>query len=159
MLLLAGWALALMVERIRPTWLSYIFFGLILLPGIYNIGRLHPYEYIYKNSYAGGVSGSFRYYELDRECISLRGGMEYVNKVAEPGDIVMVFRQTSQVLPNARSDLYLIDDKVSYEDADYVLACHFPWHRDLSDQGFKIEHSIKFGNARLTDVWVPESKD
>lgn len=157
MLLLAGWGLAKIVDHIRPAWLANIVLAAAFLPGIYNIVRLHPYEYIYKNSFAGGVSGSYRYYELDRECISLRGGMEYVNQVADPGDIVMVFRQTSQVLPNARSDLYLIDDKVLYEDADYVIACHFPWDRDISDQGFKIEHSIKIGSARLTDIWVPAS--
>jgi hypothetical protein len=153
MLLLAGWALAFISKRINSKWLSTAIVLLALLPGLYNIVRLHPYQYIYKNSYAGGISGSYRYYELDRECISLREGMEYVNQVADPGDIVMVFRQTSQVLPNARSDLYLIDDKILYDDAKYVIACHFPWERDLSDQGFEIDYQVQIGSASLTDVW------
>lgn len=39
--------------------------GLLVLPGLLGIIRLHPYPYAYYNGYAGGVGGAFRVYETD----------------------------------------------------------------------------------------------
>jgi hypothetical protein len=46
-------------------WLYAGAVGLILLPGILGILRLHPYEYTYYNSFIGGTRGAFRNYETD----------------------------------------------------------------------------------------------
>ena len=79
--------------------------------------------------------------------------MEFVNEVAEPRDRVMILRQISQVVPYAREDLILIDDNLSYDLADYILACYFPRQWDFSDQGFERVYQVRAGSAVLTDVW------
>lgn len=38
---------------------------LFLIPSIYGVVQLHPYEYAYYNSFIGGVSGAFRKYETE----------------------------------------------------------------------------------------------
>ena len=47
--------------------------------------HLHPYQYIYYNSFVGGVHGAFHNYELDYWGTSYYEAAEYVNQVASPG--------------------------------------------------------------------------
>lgn len=56
------------LQRIRftqPLWLYAGMAFVLLLPGILGIVRLHPYEYTYYNSFAGGTDQVFRQYETD----------------------------------------------------------------------------------------------
>jgi hypothetical protein len=39
--------------------------GLLLIPGLLGMAQLHPYEYAYYNSLAGGPGGAYRTYETD----------------------------------------------------------------------------------------------
>jgi hypothetical protein len=152
-LMIAGLALEWLIDHLPRRWLQATALALALGPGLWGIAVLHPYEYIYMNQFVGGVGGAEGRYELDRQCISLRGGIEYVNQVADPGDTVMVLRQTSQVVPNARPDLRLIDDRLPYRQADYVLACHWPDPVSLRGEGFELAHKVSADGATLTDVW------
>jgi hypothetical protein len=55
-----------------------------LLPSVFGIVSLHPYEYIYYNSFVGGVSGAEGRFETDYWAISFREAAEYVNENASP---------------------------------------------------------------------------
>jgi len=69
----------------------YLFIILILiLPGIINAVNLHPYEYIYYNSFTGGVEGAFRRYELDYWATSLKEIMDFLNQQARPGAKIII---------------------------------------------------------------------
>jgi len=60
-----GVAFEFLIDHIAIFWLRA---GLVLIlsaPGIVGITQLHPYEYTYYNSFAGGTSGAFRNYETD----------------------------------------------------------------------------------------------
>ncbi|MGA9531566.1 MAG: hypothetical protein WBR18_02520 [Anaerolineales bacterium] len=153
LLIIAGLALEWLVDLFINRWLRWGLFALAIAPGIWGIVQLHPYEYIYMNQLVGGVSGAQGRYELDRQCISLRGGIEILNQIAEPGASVMVMRQISQVVPNARPDLLLIDNRQPFEQADYLLSCRWPDYQDFQDQGFEPINGIGAGGAVLTDVW------
>ncbi len=153
LLILAGIALEAVLGRLRRDWARWLAFGLAIAPGIWGIIRLHPYEYIYMNSLVGGVSGAYGQYELDRQCISLREGIEFVNEVAEPETTVMVLRQVSAVVPYARADLELIDDRWSVIFADFVLSCYWPGGTDLGPRGFEQVYEVRVGEAVLADVW------
>ena len=105
------------------------------------------------NSLVGGVSGAYGRYELDRQCISLREAIEEVNRTAAPGTTVMVLGQISAVVPYARPDLRLIDDREPFRTAEYVLSCYWQSTIDLAPEGFEVFYRVRRGEAVLTDLW------
>ena len=52
------------------------------MPGWLASFHLHPYQYIYYNSFIGGPQGAFRRYETDYWMTSFREATAYVNSVA-----------------------------------------------------------------------------
>jgi hypothetical protein len=62
----------------------------MVVPSIYSIIVLHPYEYIYYNALAGGERGAFRRYEMDYWGIAFHEAALDVNEIAAPGARVVV---------------------------------------------------------------------
>jgi hypothetical protein len=153
LLIVAGIGLEAILQRLHRRWAEWLLLAAVLLPGIWALIWLHPYEYIYKNSLVGGVSSAYTQYELDRQCISLREAIEHVNRIAPLGTSVMVMRQISSVVPYARPDLRLIDDREPLRSAEYILSC--TWHAvgDLGPEGFERIYDVRRGEAVLTDLW------
>jgi hypothetical protein len=46
-------------------WMHAALAIVVLIPGLFGIASLHPYEYTYYNSLIGGTAGAFRKYETD----------------------------------------------------------------------------------------------
>ena len=157
LLILAGQALGVLAAKLARRWQQAALIGLVLLPGVVGIARMHPYAYVYYNAFVGGSSGAFGQYELDRQCVSLREGIEYVSQIAEPGAVVMLPRQTSQAIPFARPDLQLVDIRVDLSQADYAVTCYWPRTEDYSQEGFEVIYQVRRGQAILTDVWARTS--
>ena len=151
--LVAGMGLEACVKRLRRTWARGVVYGLILIPGIWAIIQLHPYEYIYYNSLVGGVNGATGQYEIDRWCISYREAIEYTNTVAEPGAVVVVPQQVNQVVPYARPDLRLLDGSRGVVDADFVLSCTYRDKGRWDTRRFTPVYAVRRGRAVLTEVW------
>ncbi|MEA3349239.1 MAG: hypothetical protein U9Q82_01305, partial [Chloroflexota bacterium] len=63
--LVAGIALDMIFETIHRPMLKAIIMAALILPGIFQGVKLHPYQYIYYNSIIGGVKGAYRRFELD----------------------------------------------------------------------------------------------
>jgi len=147
----------------RKAWLAWAVFALAIIPGIASLIYLHPYEYIYLNSFTGGVSGGFERYELDHECISLREGIEAANRLVPPGSAVLVPHQGDAALLYARPDIRFSGNEASSDEADYVLTCSWPapedvgkegsYPVDLSDEGFLPLYMVRRGNAVLATLW------
>jgi len=153
LLILGGLALQAIGERLRAGWLRALLFVVAILPGVIGIVRLHPYEYIYFNSLAGGVSGADGRFQLERECLSYREGIEAVNRIAAPGAVVIVPQQTNQVEPFARPDLVLRDATQGYADADFVLSCTWRDAGDWRTGGFERVFEVRRGTAVFMQVW------
>jgi hypothetical protein len=85
----------------------FLILGVLVIPGIYADIQLHPYQYIYYNSYVGGVRGAFRNYELDYWETSYRQTAQYVNQTVPMNaeGIILGQKHTFQVY--ARPDLRL----------------------------------------------------
>ncbi len=94
------------------TWRVVIILA-ILLPGILAGVRLHPYEYVYYNSFAGET---FRRYEADYWTTSFREAAHLLGEIAEPNATVQVIGPSHTFEPFARPDLKFVDS-----DPDYVV--------------------------------------
>ncbi len=153
LMIVAGVGLEELLIRIKLRWIQAVTCVLVLLPGILAIAQLHPYEYIYYNTFVGGVSGASGQYEIDRWCISYREAIEYTNKVAEPGAVVVVPKQVDQIVPFARPDLRLLNASRGVVDADYVLSCTWRDAGRWDTRRFEPVYQVRRGSAVLTEVW------
>ncbi len=70
--LLVGLSLEALLRLLRFRWLWAGLVLLCVIPGLYGGIRLHPYEYVYYNQFAGGTGGAYRKYEMDYWATSYR---------------------------------------------------------------------------------------
>lgn len=98
--------------------------ALAVLPGLVGIVRLHPYEYIYYNSFVGGERGAFRRFELDYWGISYREAAAWLNENAPPGANVWVEGPAHLLHMYLRQDLNLYSayEAERAERYDFVVA-------------------------------------
>ncbi|MBL8097715.1 MAG: hypothetical protein JNK81_00935 [Anaerolineales bacterium] len=148
--LMAGMAF----ERIKNVKWQTVLVVLCLIPNIFGIVKLHPYEYIYYNTFAGDTSESF---ENDYWAISYREAAEYVNGVASPNANIWVEGPAQLFTMFAREDLKIfssgeIERAESYE---YVVSTT---RYDLDKKSYpdaEVIYEIKRGNAVLTVIKKP----
>jgi hypothetical protein len=66
--------------KVQPAILKLAIIAVIILPGIVQSIHLHPYEYIYYNSFIGGIEGAYRRFELDYWGLSFYQAGVYLNE-------------------------------------------------------------------------------
>jgi hypothetical protein len=105
----AGIIIEVLIGQIKSNWTRWIIVLFILLPGVINIVRLHPYEYIYYNSFVGGIKGAAQRFSLDYMGASLKESFDFINEVAEPEATVLVLGSVEVAKSYAREDLRVVD--------------------------------------------------
>ena len=95
--------------------------ALVLLPGLIGIVRLHPYEYIYYNTFIGGETGALRRFELDYWGTSYREAADWLNEAAPPDANVWVDG------PAHLLDMYLREDLNLYSTYEVERAEHYDY--------------------------------
>lgn len=125
--IVGGLGLDWLLSLLRRPTLRVLVATLVVLPGIVSILQLHPYEYIYYNSLAGGVRGAEGVFSLDAWCTSSREALEYVNRIAEPGARIGYFNRFHLVRPYLREDLEIVQVRNEAEavekEVDFVFSC------------------------------------
>ncbi len=115
---------AIVFEKLRRPVLQAAVIALLVFPGILEGALLHPYEYVYYNSFIGGVHGADRKYELDYWGTSYRAAADYLNGIAPANGTVWVEGPAHLLQLYARPDLkiystYEVERAAHY---DYVVA-------------------------------------
>lgn len=110
----AGLALEALFEIlhkwVKPSFWLRASFGLILvLPGIYGLVRLHPYQYTYYNFYIGGTSGAFRSYETDYWLTCYKDAVEELNTRVNTPVNLFVKREAYLAKPYADENVRIRD--------------------------------------------------
>jgi hypothetical protein len=147
----------IIIEKIERLPLQIGLIALAVLPGVIGIIRLHPYEYIYYNTFAGGESGAFRRFELDYWGTSYREAADWLNEIAPPDANVWVEG------PAHLLDLYLRDDLSLYSTYEVERADQYDFvvsttRYDLDLISFpnaKIVYEIERSNALLAVIKQP----
>ena len=119
--ILAGWALETLRMRIRQNSIRIAIVAFALAPGIVQIVRLHPYQYIYYNNLVGGVRGAEGRYELDYWCTAYREAMGYVNQHATSNAVIQAWGPYEAANAFAREDVKVYPLDVG--SPQYVLGC------------------------------------
>ena len=94
----------------------------LALPGIIAGIQLHPYEYIYYNSFIGGVPGAQGRFETDYWATSYRAAMNYVNTIAPANGKIFVAGPSYIAAIYARHDLRIyMDIDMNTQVFDYAI--------------------------------------
>lgn len=132
--ILAGMALEIIYKRVNHKLIGIALAILILAPGLIGIISLHPYQYIYYNSFVGGLRGAAGNFETDYWLTSYREAAGYLNENAPIGARILAWGAGYNVGHNARKDLYVWDfssDDLE-ETYDYaVITTRFNSHLSL----------------------------
>jgi hypothetical protein len=136
-------------ERLRKPilWLGLVI--LLILPNLYWMTALHPYQYVYYNSLVGNVQGAFRRYEMDYWATSYREAIEFINEIAPPNSRVIVLGTSQLVSSFARPDLKIdeyrkLDDPKSVAPAYAILTSRHNKDLELypdADRLYSVERS------------------
>ena len=100
-----AFSLEVIFKKIKKQWLRLSLIILIIIPGLISLVRLHPYQYIYYNSFVGGVEGAFRRFELDYWFTSSNELTAWVNENADSGAKIVVNDAPYFIDQQLRSDL------------------------------------------------------
>jgi hypothetical protein len=131
----AGVGLNEVSKRVNRQWILVVLLVILSLPGVLSLWNLHPYEYIYYNSFAGGLPGAEGYFETDYWTTSYNQATEYINAEAPPNAKVAVWGPKHIVRHKIRKDLTVFglfpesDDLSSYD--YYVITTRYQKHLSL----------------------------
>jgi len=121
----AGFAFEQSFEFITNNWARIVTSSLILAFGVVPYIQLHPYEYAYYNSFAGGVGKVFRTYETEYWLTCYREAVLSFDKIAPPGAQLFVRREPYIAAYYANKDISIRDFRTDLKDiqpGDFVLA-------------------------------------
>lgn len=152
--IVVGISLDWLFGKINLKWISSVIALAIFLPGLFTIITLHPYEYVYYNSFVGGVGGAFRQFEMDYWATSMNEATKFINEYAIPDAKIVVGGPYQNVKYYAREDLKIFDlDKIkdnSLKDYDYAIILT----RNNADQKYAIDSPTIFQVGRKGAVFV-----
>lgn len=96
-----------------------------VLPGIFSIAQLHPYEYIYYNALTGGVEGAYREYPLDYWLTSYQHVAEWVDDNIPPDSTILVWGGMRRIQPFVNNEYTFVSNTRiapdEYDQFDYVI--------------------------------------
>lgn len=121
----SGLAFERITVLIKTNWAKIVFVAAVLVFGIIPSIQLHPYEYAYYNTFAGGVSGAFRQYETEYWLTCYREAVLKFNNEAQAGSQLFVRREPYIAAYYADTDITIRDLRTKQKDVqsgDYVLA-------------------------------------
>jgi hypothetical protein len=107
-----------------PIWLRAGIGLFLVLPGIYGLVRLHPYQYTYYNFYIGGTSGAFRSYETDYWLTCYKDAVEELNNQISTPVNLFVKREAYIAAPYAQENIRIRDlreESDAPRSGDYIL--------------------------------------
>jgi hypothetical protein len=107
--LIVGLALEKLLQHVKNWCLQVFVIILFLLAGVLPIFHLHPYQYVYYNSFTGGLQGASRQFEADYWGTSFREAVEYINQHAPQNAHLIVFAagNIDRITRYARPDLII----------------------------------------------------
>lgn len=110
-----GFAFEFLFEKINHqifttnNWLRAGIAIVLIMPGVFGILQLHPYEYTYYNSFVGGTSGAFRSYETDYWLTCYKEAVEQLNAMTSASVVLFVKREAYIAAPYANGNVTVRD--------------------------------------------------
>jgi hypothetical protein len=152
LILLAGLSLDLIFSLLQPAILRLVLLIALAAPGFYAIVQLHPYQYIYYNSFVGGTGGALRKFELDYWFTAYHEAALWLNKNAPANSRIGGNGPTYLLDIYLRPDMVLQPDRKPNEQYDYFTSTS-RYNEDLTFYpNASVVYSIEREGAVLTVI-------
>ncbi|MGD2027115.1 MAG: hypothetical protein PVI99_04795, partial [Anaerolineales bacterium] len=115
----AGLSLQFIASLMKKNAWILVLFILIIIPGIVSIMQIHPYEYIYYNSFTGGIEGAYQKYDLDYWNLAYKDAVGYVNENIPPGSKILVWKDNMLGEVYAEKD-FIFSAHTSVSEQEYI---------------------------------------
>ncbi len=155
MFILAGVGFESLIKRVTNQVWKILFIVICVAPGLIGVVSLHPYQYIYYNSFVGGVSGAEGKFELDYWLTSYHEAGAFINGVASPDANILAWGSGYN---GARKDLTVFafgsEDEIenSGEIFEYaVITSRYAMHQDIL-QDAEVVYEVRKNGALLAVV-------
>jgi hypothetical protein len=144
--LIAGMALELIFEHLKRKTFRVLFLAALVIPAIYTNMKLHPFEYVYYNSFVGGTNGAIRKFEMDYWETAYREAAEYFNATEKEGAQLVNFPPGMSIFANKNLSLY--EGICTGQPLYAVISSR--WNGDKTEyETTPIVHTIQRGDAAL----------
>jgi hypothetical protein len=120
----AGFAIDEIMVRIQRKWIKALVCIILLMPAIFADITLHPYQYTYYNTFAGGTDHAFRQFETDYWLTCYREAVLNFEKIAPRGAQLFVKRESYIAGYYASSHITIRDYRSELKDiqsGDFIL--------------------------------------
>jgi len=120
----SGFAFDYIIKLIKKDWINNLLLIIVLVPGIFGIVLLHPYEYTYYNSFIGGTAGAFRHYETDYWLTCYKEAVEQFDQMGTQPLKLYVHREAEVAQPYAAKNVTVLDERGAENQilsGDYIL--------------------------------------
>ena len=121
--LMVGIALEKILGFIKTDLWRVVTVLVLILPGLYAVIKLHPYQYIYYNSLVGGVNGAARQYDLDYWGTSFKEAVEYLNRKVPKNARIFILGPENLFELYARPDIVITDGWPDSTEENYSFYC------------------------------------
>lgn len=152
----AGVALQALAERIPKKVWGAVFMMAVLLPGVFSIIQLHPYEYVYYNSLTGGVAGAEGKYPLDYWNIVFKEAMDYVDDNLPAKSSVLVWKddQLGQLYLKRKFKFvgHTGVDEAAFDQFDYAVMRSGQYAEFALLQNAQVLYVVRVDGIPLVDV-------
>lgn len=154
-IILAGKGIEALFTRLSSPTARFVFCILCLAPGGLGIFSLHPVQYIYYNSFVGGVAGAEGDFELDYWLTSYRLAVPFIDQNASQNANILAW---GSMFNGAREDLdiyaFTADAEIESQEIPFeyaVISTRFASHLDIL-QDAPVVFEVRRNGALLSVV-------
>ena len=115
----AGFSLEKLAIILKSSKLVFALTLIMIIPSLYSIIHLHPYQYVYYNAFVGGVKGAGGSYLMDYWGTAYKEAVDYLNENAPDGSKILIWKD------NVRGERYASKRFI------------FRGHTDVPEEDFK----------------------
>jgi hypothetical protein len=154
--ILAGFSLQALSRSIKSRKLVFVLSLILIMPSLYSIIHLHPYQYVYYNAFIGGVKGAEDTYLVDYWDTSYKDAINYLDKNVPAGSKILIWKDNQR--GERYAEKYLIFQGhtevpiENFTDYDYAV---FPvnLYSDISVfTGYPVIYSVKVDSVDLVHI-------
>jgi hypothetical protein len=150
--LFSGFSLECLFKYLRNHWLNALIIFATLFPGFLADVHLHPYEYAYYNSIAGGIQGAAHRYEVDYWMTCYKDLTQQIN-ANEKGQVKVYVDIEPEIVNIYASDNIVVKKldetaNIVYPSRSLILL-PLRWEHELLFPNYPIVYSVNLDGVEL----------
>jgi hypothetical protein len=147
--LFSAFSIDWLCKKISNNWLNALIIFVVLFPGLLANIQLHPYEYAYYNSIAGGIQGAAHKYDVEYWVTCYKNLTEQINSNEKGPVNVYVWGQPDVVSFYADKNITVKSFNEAYYTRGSLVVLPLRLESELLFPSYPIVYSVRLDNVDL----------